>query len=129
MTYDQAIYRFRTFHNTLLQSKTKNYDGKGEGPIVQKLQSKDQKNSGHMGQVGFTPVCFKYGTAAHYLRDCKVKITPCSFQSCSSSSHNTAGHQVMLDLGKTVSSDKTGVAAAGSPAAQAPKGNKGSSPH
>ena len=29
MSYDQAMYRFRTFHTNLLNSKTRNYDGVG----------------------------------------------------------------------------------------------------
>ena len=98
----------------------------GEAPIVQQLLSKSHKSSGNVGNVGFPPTCFKCGTAAHFSQDCKNKFSPCTYESCTSSSHSSAGHQAMLNAGRTVSPDKAKVAAVGGPATPAatPKGNQ-----
>ena len=61
MTYNQELYRFRSIYNVLSLSKTKKYDGEGEGVITNSAHS---NNTDHVGRVGFTPTCFKCGTEA-----------------------------------------------------------------
>ena len=76
-------------------------------------------NQKNVGQI-FTPVCFKCGTGSHFLPNCRVKIEPCTFPSCNfSSSHSAAGHQAMLDKGKTVVPDRPVSAVTGKPVAPA----------
>merc|ERR1712082_552307 len=97
LTYDQALHRFRHFHNVLRKSKTKQYTGMGEGPVVKKLQNK--KNLKHVGQIGqgdSPVVCFKCGVKGHISKLCKTKINPCNnITTCNSQTHNLEGHRAM----------------------------------
>ena len=109
LTYDEALHRFRHFHNVLRKSKTKQYTGMGEGPVVKQLQGKDKKNPKHVGQIGqgdISVICFKCGVKGHISKLCKSKINPCSITTCNSQLHNLEGHRAMEELGKIVGPDR-----------------------
>merc|ERR1712082_325767 len=93
--------------------------------VLKQLQSKNKKNSKHVGQVSqgdFNPICFKCVAIGHISKACKTKINPCSIPSCNSQFHNAEGHKAMEGLGKIVGPDrKVSAASATTPVVPSPK--------